>query len=206
MIKEQEFLKKELNVSRETIEKLKIFHDTLIKWNKIHNLIGESTSSEIWHRHILDSAQLIKYISDDTSQKIVDFGSGAGFPGLVIAIIKDIPVVLIEANEKKCFFLKEIQRKLNLKVDICASRIENIPDLKSDLITARALDELESLLSYASYHLKTNGKCLFLKGKEVGDEIENAQKKWHFNLLRHQSLVDKKSYVLEIKDIIKIET
>ncbi|MGI4851144.1 MAG: 16S rRNA (guanine(527)-N(7))-methyltransferase RsmG [Janthinobacterium lividum] len=202
MVNENFFEKNGINVSRETFDKLKIFHDVLIKWNKTHNLIAQSTISDIWQRHILDSVQLVKFIDSD-SQKIVDFGSGAGFPGLIIAIVNHHPVTLIESNQKKCFFLKEVQRLLNLDVHIISQRIEDLEFLDADVITARALDDLSGLLKFSHQHLKKEGKCFFLKGEKIDDEIKLARKKWNFRYVKHLSLLNQKSYILEIINIKK---
>ena len=196
------FEKNDINVSRETFDALKIFHDTLIKWNKTHNLIAQSTVSDIWQRHILDSVQIVKFIDSD-SKKIVDFGSGAGFPGLVTALVSRQPVTLIESNQKKCFFLKEVQRLLNLNIHIISQRIEDLEFLDADVITARALDDLSGLLKFSHQHLRKEGKCFFLKGEKIDDEIKSARKNWDFNFIKHLSLLNQKSCILEITDIKK---
>ena len=202
MLSEDFLSKNHVNVSRETFGRLKIFYDTLLLWNQTHNLISKTTVNQIWQRHILDSLQLIKFISN-ANLKIVDMGSGAGFPGIVIAIAKSIPIVLIEANEKKCFFLREIQRLLSLNVTILSQRIETLAPLQADVVTSRALGSLKDLLKFSDRHLSHIGKCLFLKGAQVDQEIQDAQKDWCFDVVKHSSLSCSKGAILEITNICK---
>lgn len=188
------------NVSRETLERLSLYHDLLIYWNKTYNLIGSSTVDHVWERHFLDSAQLCLYMGGGV-QKIVDLGSGAGFPGMVLALLTQIPTCLIESNYKKFSFLKEVKRKTDAPVEIFQAPIQNVSPLRADVVVARALSPLRLLLGYAQRHLHEEGMGLFLKGEDIGKEIEDAQKEWDFSLDVSESKMRKKAVVLRIKQI-----
>ena len=143
---------KAVNVSRETTELLNKFVVLLKKWNRSINLVSQSSISNIWERHILDSAQLGSFLRFD-KQTWVDFGSGAGFPGIVIAVIAKtnfprVRVILIESDQRKAVFLREVSRELNLNVLTLSERIEDCPRLNADIISARALAPLKKLLVY----------------------------------------------------------
>lgn len=187
------------NVSRETFEKLKLYQQILETWQKRLNLISSSTLPQIWERHFEDSLQLISYLPS-SGGALVDLGSGAGFPGLVLAIARpDLKVTLIESDLKKCVFLENVSRETNTSVIILNERIEAINNsLKYDIVTARGLAPLSSLLDYASPLLDGDAACLFLKGKEVENEIKESQKKWDFNLEIFPSLTDSRGRILRI--------
>ena len=131
------FREKGLNVSCETFDHLKVYYNTLVRWQKPYNLISDSTLPYIWERHFLDSAQLVSYIPSST-QTIIDLGSGAGFPGVVIALLTNIKTLLIESSHKKSFFLKELRRITNAPVEVISDRIENLPSLQGDVGPANA--------------------------------------------------------------------
>jgi 16S rRNA (guanine527-N7)-methyltransferase len=188
------------NVSRETFEKLKVYQRTLEAWQKRLNLISSSTLPYIWERHFEDSLQLLPYLPSSQS-KLVDLGSGAGFPGLVLAIAKSdfLNVTLVESDLKKCIFLENVSRETNTPITILNGRIETLKNsLKFDIITARGLAPLSFLIDYAVPLMNVNGACLFLKGKEFESEIENSQKKWDFNLELFPSLTDSRGRILRI--------
>ena len=187
------------NVSRETFEKLKLYQQILETWQKRLNLISSSTLPQIWERHFEDSLQLIPYLPS-SGGALVDLGSGAGFPGLVLAIARpDLKVTLIESDLKKCVFLENVSRETNTSVIILNERIEAINNsLKYDIVTARGLAPLSFLLEYASPLMDVDAACLFLKGKEVENEIKESQKKWDFNLEIFPSLTDSRGRILRI--------
>jgi 16S rRNA (guanine527-N7)-methyltransferase len=133
------------NVSRETYDKLRIYEKTLIKWQGSINLISKSTINDIWVRHFLDSAQLYPFISK-IKGNIFDFGSGAGFPGLILAIMGHKNITLVESDQKKCTFLREVARLSETDVSILHSRIENLEFRRVDLIMSRALAPLSKLI------------------------------------------------------------
>jgi 16S rRNA (guanine527-N7)-methyltransferase len=151
----QEFGPKELasaiNVSRETIEHLELYAGMLIEWNAIHNLVSKNSLPYLWQRHILDSAQLARYVPD-TALSLVDLGSGAGFPGLVLSeMLREragFRTVLFEATGKKCRFLEAVAERLGLEIEVRNARVETAQPEKFDVITARALAPLDELFAY----------------------------------------------------------
>jgi len=191
------------NVSRETFEKIEFFKNELLKWNKKINLISKGDEININTRHIDDSLQLASYI-DDLNCKIIDFGSGAGFPGLIISIIGYKNVTLVESDSKKCIFLEEIKQKLMLNTVILHKRIEDVDSNASyDIITARALSSISKLLEYSEKFLHNNIRLLFLKGKNIDQEINEAQINWSFSYKKHRSLIEETGFVIEIDGIRK---
>ena len=169
------------NVSRETYEKLVIFYKTLIKWQKSINLISKSSIENIWLRHVLDSAQLHRY-TKKINGNILDFGSGAGFPGLILAMMGHKNMHLVESDQKKCTFLREVAMLSETDVTIHNNRIENLKFFDVELITARALAPLNKLINYAEAFSKKSvsnkilPKMLFLKGKSYKKEIFELSK------------------------------
>lgn len=164
------------NVSRETLEKLSIYHDLLLRWQKVKNLISKNTVNEIWERHIADSAQLFHFESG--SGQWVDMGSGGGFPGMVVAIMSAdrscaSHFTLIESDHRKCAFLREVARETGAPVTVVCSRIEDVlPDLEQvDFITARALAPLSVLVEYSLSKIQSGAVGLFLKGQDVEREL-----------------------------------
>jgi len=187
-------------VSRETFEKLKIYQHLLEEWQTKINLISAATLVNSWERHFKDSLQLSRFLSTRPTH-LADLGSGAGFPGLVLAIAcpQNLKVTLVEADLKKCIFLENVSRETFSPVTILNERIENLAiENKFDFITARGLAPLPLLLDYSFPLMKKNTVCLFLKGKEACTEIQNGQKKWEFNLELFQSLTDSRGNILKI--------
>ena len=190
------------NVSRETYDKLSIYEKTLIKWQGSINLISKSTINDIWVRHFLDSAQLYP-ITKDIEGNILDFGSGAGFPGLILAIMGHKNITLVESDQKKCTFLREVARLSETDVSILHSRIENLEFREVDLVVSRALAPLSKLISYVeSFVIKSPSnnkvwpKMLFLKGKSYKNEI--LELKRHKNLFfdEYPSLTDEQGKII----------
>ncbi|MBR2273751.1 MAG: 16S rRNA (guanine(527)-N(7))-methyltransferase RsmG [Alphaproteobacteria bacterium] len=193
------------NVSRETIQDLKTFQQMVLEWNSKFNLISKSTETDIWKRHIEDSLQLDKFISEK-DKTMYDFGTGAGFPGLVIAIFAkytfpNLKISLIESTTKKTIFLNEVKNKLNLDINIINERIENLKLKKADIISSRAMASLEKLFEYAINFTKENTKLLFLKGESWQKEIETAQKNWIFSFESIPSITNEKGRVLQIQKL-----
>lgn len=189
------------NVSRETISKLETYQALLEKWQQKVNLVSHSTTPQLWERHFIDSLQLTTYLSDEPLD-VIDLGSGAGFPGLVLAIARphSLSVSLIESDLKKCVFLENVSRETMTPVTILRERIEKLQGkIKGDVITARGVAPLSLLLSYAAPLMKDQSFCLFLKGKEYGTEIQEVKKKWEFELEIFVSITDARSRILKIK-------
>ncbi|WP_420548470.1 16S rRNA (guanine(527)-N(7))-methyltransferase RsmG [Curvivirga sp.] len=195
-----EDFQKELNVSRETMEKLKQYDELLQKWQKKINLVGPATMPDRWRRHFLDSAQLLPLIPEDAKIH-VDMGSGAGFPGLVLAIMTGMEVHLIESDLRKCLFMREVIRVTGANVTVHNKRIEKITDIKADVISARALASLSKLLDYANSFLKKDTLCIFPKGKRFEEELTELKYVWYIKEHRVTSVTDDEGVVLVIRGI-----
>ena len=166
------------NVSRETLASLSAYVALMEKWQSRINLVSAATLPDIWHRHILDSAQLVTYlpvVSERKRCQILDIGSGAGFPGLVLAILGAGDVQLVESDQRKAAFLQTVIRELGLSARISNQRIETLPACQPDVITARALAALPKLMSLITPQLHQGLTCLFLKGASVYEELTNFQ-------------------------------
>lgn len=194
-------------VSRETSERLEAYATLLARWNARINLIGRSTADQLWTRHIADSAQLWRLAPEAATW--ADLGAGAGFPGLVIAAIAHdarptLAVTLVESDTRKCAFLVEAARVMEVKVKVCPERIEALPPLGADVVSARALAPLETLLSYAVRHRSAAGIGLFPKGETVHKEIEAAARKWRFEHKVHPSVTDSQAAIVEVGAISSV--
>ncbi len=205
MTTDQEAFLKFYSVPQETIHNLSTYQEMLVEWNDRINLVAASTLPTIWTRHFSDSAQLFSHIPD-TAKTLADMGAGAGFPGLVLAIMakgagRKLHVTEIESTGKKADFLQAVTDKLGLNVTICRDRIENIRDLKPDIITARALKALPELLKYANYLVHKDTICLFPKGKALAEELTEARKKWIFKDEIHPSQSDDSGSLLVLKNL-----
>ena len=175
----------------------------LIKHNKHTNLVGKSTLIDPWKNHILDCLQILPLINNKKTS-ILDMGTGAGLPGILFSMLGFSNVTLVDSNRKKTHFLKTIKKEMNLSFNIILNRLEKIDNIKFDLITSRALANLEKLITYSQKFLKKNTVLIFLKGKTVNDELISAKKKWNFQYEKHKSLSDQRGCVLVIRDIKRI--
>lgn len=195
-----------VDVSRETIDKLEALSDLILKWTKSINLIASGSSTDIWNRHIVDSAQ-IYHLSRKTWANWVDLGSGGGLPALVVAIMDDHkqPMSLVESDQRKCLFLNTARRELDLNIKVINQRIENATLGRADILSARALASLPDLLQYANKLLEDNGIALFSKGERYQEELDRARQDWHFECTAHQSQTNPASRVLEISRIRRRE-
>jgi 16S rRNA (guanine527-N7)-methyltransferase len=174
-------------VSRETYDKLSLYVDLLIKWQGHINLVSPGSLKDVWRRHVFDSIQILSHVSGDQAS-LLDLGSGAGFPGLVLSILGVESVVLVESNQKKCSFLKEVVRQTGCGASVFAGRAEEYPVLKlANYITSRALAPLEALLSMSHPLLADGGRCLFLKGESYEQELTRSQKRWSMEVEIHPS-------------------
>jgi len=195
-------------VSRETIKGLMLYEELLIKGNKNLNLVGNSTINHIWHRHFLDSFQVIDFI-DKNQKTLVDLGSGAGFPGLVLSIVakeRKIPlkIKLIEKSKRKINFLKEIITKLNLN----ASAIyQNVEDEKfyfnDDTFVARAFKPLPKIFELMHKKAKNFNKIIIFLGKNGKDGLLQASKNWDIKYKQRMSVTSKDSFIIEVSKLIK---
>ena len=187
--------------SYEAMEKLKIYAGLLDKWQKKMNLVSNSTIENMWLRHFYDSAQLMEYIDapkDGQLLKFLDIGSGAGFPGLVLAILGRGEFHMIESNGKKTAFMNQVIRETGIKAIIHNERVENMKIFKVDYITSRACASLNKLFTLGKGFISKETKCLFLKGEIVGQEILEAKENWDFEVKRYTSRTDSKGSILKI--------
>jgi 16S rRNA (guanine527-N7)-methyltransferase len=199
-----EFFIKKFNVSRETIEKLNKYKDFLLSSNKQLNLIGKTTENQIFTRHFVDSAQIYDLIEDKS--EIIDLGSGAGFPGFVLKILMDnskIPgnITLIEKSPKKCKFLHDLSYKLDLTLKIVNLKLENFKFNKISTIVSRAFKKTVDTIDIL---LKNNDKIrniILIKGKTYQQELEEAKKKYTFDVEKFRSITSDESYILKISNI-----
>lgn len=193
------------NVPRGTFLHLQTYQHLLETWQKKLNLVSPASLPKAWERHFLDSCQLLPYLPKG-EKSLIDMGSGAGFPGLVLAMLRpdDLHVTLVEADFKKCVFLENVSRGTFLSVTVLCSRIESLnPLLQADVITSRGLASLSQLLNYAFPLMKPSSIGLFLKGKDAEKEIEEAHKKWDFTLEIYPSLTDSTGRILKIEHLKK---
>ena len=196
-----------LYVSRETYKKFEIYFETLSKWQRSINLISNSSIDDIWVRHFLDSAQLYNF-TKDISGNIIDLGSGAGFPGLILAMMGNNNINVIESDQKKCTFIREVAMLSSTNIKIYNSRIEDLSFLKPDIIIARALAPLDKLIKYVEDHMKKSlsksekfPKLLFLKGKSYKDELLELSKRRNIDFKVYQSITDEFGKIVYINKL-----
>lgn len=192
-----------VDVSRETEERLNELVALLLVWNKTINLISRGDEKLVWQRHVRDSLALVALMSTDLT-RATDLGSGAGFPGLVLAIATGTHFDLIEADQRKCAFLREAARKTAAPVTIHPTRIESARVPPAMLITARALAPLVTLLGWAAPLLALGGICLFPKGRGVTEELTAAAIEWQMRVERLPSATDPTSTILRISEIARV--
>jgi 16S rRNA (guanine527-N7)-methyltransferase len=205
------------DVSHETLARLEVYADTLRLWQRRINLIAPGTLPELWYRHFADSAQLAPLVAELAASgeragplRLLDLGSGAGFPGLVLAILLrelGVAVTLIDSDVRKCAFLREAARIAGTSVDIATGRIENSA-IRSKLqrfgvITARALAPLDRLLELADAYLAADGCALFLKGRDSEREVAEAARRWQFDVELLPSLTDADARIVRIRHLAK---
>ncbi|MDC0433489.1 16S rRNA (guanine(527)-N(7))-methyltransferase RsmG [Pelagibacteraceae bacterium] len=189
-------LRNQLKFSTKSIEKLKIFINALINANKKHNFISKSTETDIWHRHILDSAQLVKFI-DFSKGSLSDLGSGAGFPGLVLAIFnenKDFHVKLYEKSPVKRAFLQEISNKLSIKLEIKGNVYKETID--TDYVVSRAFKKFELVIQVSREIVKKPHKLIVLKGQNAHEDLKKAFKREKYPYKLEDSITNKDSKII----------
>lgn len=208
-----EFLSKTA-VSRETLDKYEQWHALLLRWNSRINLVARSTLPEFWTRHALDSWQITPFFKS-TDQQFLDFGSGAGFPGIASAIALKArvgenqescaSVTLTESAGKKASFLRTTIRELELPARVHGGRIEELTPFEADVITARAFAPLDRLLSYASPFLKASTRLILSKGVSVEEELEYVQDGWTFDRRIVNSVSDETGCILILENVKRRE-
>jgi 16S rRNA (guanine527-N7)-methyltransferase len=197
------------HVSRESYERLKLYERLLRQWQRRINLIGGKTLEDLWHRHIADGLQLDPLIGPE-AQTIIDLGSGAGIPGLVLALFRAgrDETVLVERNHKKAAFLSEVARQARIPVKIVRAAIEDIDSepyrRAKPVIVARALAPLPKLLELAT-PLMGEGRGFFHKGQRLEQELTEAAKSWKIRYNRHPSATDSAASILEVLEAKRID-
>ncbi|MBA4099022.1 MAG: 16S rRNA (guanine(527)-N(7))-methyltransferase RsmG [Rhodospirillum sp.] len=191
-----------INVSRETLQRLEIYVALLAKWQAKINLVGPATLPDLWRRHFLDSAQLLPLLPA-AAGTLADLGSGAGFPGLVLAIMIDWRVHLLDSDQRKCAFLRQVALDCGVldRVTIHAKRIEQVTGIAADVVTARACAPLGELLGLAEPFIGEKGTGLFLKGAQAEEELTQAQRRWTMRLDRRDSISDPAGKLLIVSQL-----
>ncbi|MBT3369889.1 MAG: 16S rRNA (guanine(527)-N(7))-methyltransferase RsmG [Rhodospirillaceae bacterium] len=199
---------KAADVSRETLDRLQAYEALLRKWNPRINLVSRRSLDDLWRRHMLDSIQLRTFYQDQDNKNLsdpwLDLGSGAGFPGLVLAIAGVQNIHLIESDGRKCAFLREAARVTGTEVTVHNERIETLPPQAARTISARALGPLPRLLSLAYPHLVAGGQILLLKGQDVDAELTEATKYWKIKVRRIPSVTDGSGSILQLTEISRV--
>ena len=189
-------------VSRETLARLEAYAELLTRWSARINLVGRDTLPDLWRRHILDSAQLRPFLPGSL-RNLIDLGSGAGLPGLVLAMLGVPGVELVEADSRKAAFLREAARVTGTEVTIRPCRIQAVPPHPVDVVTARACAPLDRLLELAAPFLAAQTLCLFPKGERHNEELTLARKAWTMNVSVEQSLSDRRGVILRLQQVAR---
>ena len=192
-----------MDVSRETAERLQIYVDLLLRWNRTINLMSRSDEPQIWTRHIADSLELLPLLPQDFSHAI-DLGSGGGFPAIPLAIATNRPFHLVESDQRKATFLREAGRATAAPVTVHAVRVETADIPPAAVITARALAPLPKLLEWALPHLAPHGLGLFPKGRTAEDELTAAAAQWHMHVTKTPSRTDPAATILTLSEITRV--
>lgn len=197
-----------LDVSRETLERLEAYEALLGKWNPAINLVAKGTIADAWTRHFLDSAQIFA-LAPPIARTWLDIGSGGGFPGMVVAIIAAelrprLSVTLMDSDLRKAAFLNEVARQTGIEATITAGRVEDLPPVGADVISARAFAPLTTLLALTERHLKPGGTGLFLKGARHQQEIAQALESFRFDLQKVPSQTDPQAVILSVGGITRV--
>ncbi|WP_323775522.1 16S rRNA (guanine(527)-N(7))-methyltransferase RsmG [Leisingera sp.] len=197
----------ELDVSRETLYRFEVFEQVIRKWNPKINLVSKSSLDHLWMRHIVDSVQVFR--CSDSVEHWVDIGSGGGFPGLIVALLAadEVPgmrVTLIESDQRKSAFLRTAARECGAKVAILTDRIERARPQEADVLSARALADLTTLLGFSERHLSPAGVALFAKGESWKKEVDNARQQWQFDVEPVKSLTEQEAVILKIREVARV--
>lgn len=203
-----------INVSRETLQQLEAYAALLEKWQAKINLVGPATLPDLWRRHFLDSAQLLPVLNSlpraaagstpsGGGGVLVDLGSGAGFPGLVLALMTEWRVHLLDSDQRKCAFLRQVALDCGVldRVTIHAKRIEQVTGIAADVVTARACAPLADLLDLAAPFIGEKGTGLFLKGAQAEEELTQAQRRWTMRLDKRESISDPAGTILIVSHL-----
>ena len=200
-LKVTQILKSDLGFSDSSIEKIKKFNNHLLEYNKSYNLISKSTENNIWYRHILDSAQIIKYIDFSKINNLADFGSGAGFPGIIIALHAENPAFHVKLYEKspvKRDFLRDVKNNLNLK-NISIENNVYEKEVLADVIVCRAFKKLDEIIDISREIVKKPHKLIILKGKNAQSEINNVSLEPNYSYKLEKSITDDDSKIIIVE-------
>jgi 16S rRNA (guanine527-N7)-methyltransferase len=192
-------------VSRETFSKLEVYASALEKWNPSINLVSKTTLVEKWNRHFLDSLQLHE-IAPANVNSWADIGSGAGFPGLALAILyadinPETKFTCIESDARKCAFLRNTARLVGIDMRVITERVESVDNFQADVVSARALATIDQLLSYSGNILPANGTCLFLKGQACDKELAEAKQNFRFDATKQPSHTAPDAWMVKLTGI-----
>ena len=198
-----------VQVSRETISSLKKYEDLLIKYNSGLNLVGKSTINEIWSRHFLDSAQVIDLI-DKNINSCIDIGSGAGFPGLVLALLlkhkkSQVSFKILEKSPKKCNFLKLVSSELGLDTEIICQDIKNIKKINCDFAIARAFKPLPEIFEIIHSKINFSAKLVLFLGAKQSGLLDEASKKWNMEYKQRKSITSSDSLIIEVNKLERLD-
>lgn len=197
-----------LNVSRETMGRLSQLAQLLEKWNSKINLVSPSTIQDLWSRHILDSAQIFE-LAGKKGGSWLDIGSGGGFPGLVVAILNEDAgrpwnVTMMESDIRKCTFLRTVLRETGVQAQVITARIEKAEPQGADIISARALADLDTLFDFSERHLHVSGQALFPKGVNWKKEVQVAENSWSFSAEAIKSETQEGAVILKVGEITRV--
>ena len=202
-----DLISKRYDVSRETKERLETYAATLTKWNPKINLVSKKSLEDLWTRHILDSVQVFDAVQP--TGKWLDIGSGGGLPGIIVGIMAaefapDLNVTLMESDQRKCAFLRNVARECGISVSVISDRIEKAMPQTADILSARALADLDLLLEFVDRHMVTSGTAVFPKGASWKKEVDNARNHWRFDLEEITSLTEPEAVILKIKGVERV--
>ena len=189
-------------VSRETLDRLECYAALLRRWQRAINLVGQATLGDPWRRHFWDSAQLMPLLPPGAA-RLVDLGSGAGFPGMVLAVMGVEGLTLVESDQRKCAFLQEVARETGAAVTIRAGRLEDLRDRlpPPDVFMARAVAALPLLLKTVKLYMMPSTICFFHKGRRVEEELTEARRAWSFTAEKIHSRTDPSGVILRLEGI-----
>ena len=199
MIDPRSVLMDKLNVSHETFNHLQHYHDLLLKWQKNLNLISPKTVNDVWDRHILDCAQICRFLPTKPCF-ILDVGSGAGLPGAIISILTEHKVHLVEADRRKCAFLRTVLSHVHSKAIVHEKRLEKMDNMKADIITARAFASIPKLLKLTEKQHHVDLRFFLLKGKDINSELINVDSLQKLQITnKYASITSKSGCILELQ-------
>ncbi|MQY41860.1 16S rRNA (guanine(527)-N(7))-methyltransferase RsmG [Epibacterium sp. SM1969] len=198
----------QFDVSRETMERLEKFEQVILKWNPKINLVSKNSLKDLWRRHIVDSVQVFRSVPNPVDHW-VDIGSGGGFPGAIVGILcaaesPDTNVTLIESDQRKCAFLRNVARECSAPIKVITGRIEAVEPQNADVLSARALADLSDLLEFSERHLAEKGLAVFPKGETWKKEVDNSRARWSFDLETVKSQTEPSAVILKIKGVARV--